>query len=102
MPGQAFAEGMGQKSRSAAPWHVLVREGEGEANVAEVIFSCSYGDGHKSAQSAVEAFLKAFARRSRGIRVSSSVQAADFQVHSVDTTRDPRFEECMTPDEQKR
>ncbi|CAJ1412374.1 unnamed protein product, partial [Effrenium voratum] len=59
--GQAFAEGMGQKSRSA------------------VIFSCSYGDGHKSAQSAVEAFLK----------------AADFQVHSVDTTRDPRFEDWM-------
>eukprot|EP00439_Symbiodinium_sp_Y106_P000102 s9647_g1.t1 len=42
-----------------------------------VIFTCSFGDGHKSAQQAVEDFL----------------QAAGFVVEAVDTTHDPRFEE---------
>lgn len=44
-----------------------------------VIFTCSFGDGHRSAQQAVEEILK----------------GANFDVHSVDTTRDPPFEGWM-------
>ncbi|OLQ01786.1 hypothetical protein AK812_SmicGene15471 [Symbiodinium microadriaticum] len=44
-----------------------------------VIFTCSFGDGHKSAQQAVEDFL----------------QAAGFVVEAVDTTHDPRFEDSL-------
>mmetsp|Transcript_8255 Transcript_8255/g.19385 ORF Transcript_8255/g.19385 Transcript_8255/m.19385 type:complete len:628 (-) Transcript_8255:99-1982(-) len=71
-----FFHGVARARRGTA---VLAQGLKEQTPRSAVIFACSYGDGHKSAQQAVESYL----------------EGAGFQVHAVDTTRDPRFEDWM-------
>ncbi|CAE7035149.1 unnamed protein product [Symbiodinium natans] len=75
-----FFHGLAQQQRKPAGGQTVLAQGlQAQASRRAVIFTCSYGDGHKSAQQAVQDFLK----------------AAGFVVEAVDTTHDPRFEDSL-------
>ncbi|CAE7260173.1 Tmem144, partial [Symbiodinium pilosum] len=67
------------KRRKHPGGEAVLAQGLQAQSRSAVIFTCSYGDGHKSAQQAVEDFL----------------EAAGFSVEAVDTTHDPRFEDWV-------
>lgn len=72
-----FFRGLAKQKHGAG--RAVLGQGLQAATRRAVIFTCSFGDGHKSAQQAVEDFL----------------QAAGFVVEAVDTTHDPRFEDSL-------